>query len=332
MSSTHTSTLYDHIKTFAALRPWSFFSETDIFAIRDPRSGTLWFASIMGEARITEGISFYEGPEALAGFWDLQRADPPKPDDILTIPHLIITFDSPKVIDPQQKEFALAAGYDQKKWPDIRENIPGWRPDYPAPERLTLLETLLEQSIGVIRRANRDMECIHPAEDNEIQYLVREFSREKGKWTDNYLDIEPVELSYKITFPSEIPPQLKSKPKKPEVVQIDASFLPTPVKSDDGRVFFPLFLSFYHKRKEILLGFENIPPFPDLKSAYERIPAVVAQKLLELPFKPFQIEVRSPLLAMLLTGLTQSAGIALKQVRFMQSLDRYLDDLREELG
>ena len=333
MISSPNSNLYRHIRTFYELRPWEDLSETDIFGIREPRSGTIWFASVMGEIGITEGICFYEGPEALTAFWDFRQNDLNKPESLFTIPHFIITFETPEEIDEQQMKKTKASGPKFEKWPDIRENIPAWMPLYPEHDRLEILTTLMEQALHILRRTKKNTDFLYPDVENEDVYLIRESADQNdNEWTEALYTIEAEYPVYSIVVQTEKLALLRAKTKKPVVMQLDISLMPTPVMSEEQKLYFPLVILLIEKQKNRILGFQTIPPVPDLKTAYESLQDIIFDKLLDLSYKPFRIEVRNTILSLLLADMTENTGIEMKEVQKMENVDIYLDDLINHLN
>lgn len=69
--------------------------ETDLFGVKSPDSETLYFTSIMGSAGQFNAISIYEGVNAAEQIlWIQGQQEEAMPDDILLIPHLMVSFDN----------------------------------------------------------------------------------------------------------------------------------------------------------------------------------------------------------------------------------------------
>jgi hypothetical protein len=122
------------------LAPWNWLCESDLFAIVPQDSDTPWFASVMGSGGEFTAVSYYEGGRAADQFLHLQeQAGGSSPEDILLIPHLMVSFDRKEQIQPEDRKRLRACGYHlnrRRRWPVFQQLIPGHPPDYPRVDKL----------------------------------------------------------------------------------------------------------------------------------------------------------------------------------------------------
>jgi hypothetical protein len=119
------------------MAPWTFMQETEIFAIKNTRTGTRYFISIMGSAGEYPAMAAYEEVKGITRFWDLYNENEADSSDMLTIPHLILSFDTLEYADQEQISFVKELGFDKEfgaSWPVFKRIIPAWVPALPEKE------------------------------------------------------------------------------------------------------------------------------------------------------------------------------------------------------
>jgi hypothetical protein len=116
------------------LQPWEYMEETDTFGVRTNLSGKTYFISVMGSGDQIRAISAYEGAPGLYGFWELEDNPSIRPESVLLIPHIMLSFVSKAILDMTQKEILKITGFDKRKlreWPEVQRIIPGLVPAIP---------------------------------------------------------------------------------------------------------------------------------------------------------------------------------------------------------
>src|SRR3989304_238307 len=175
--------------------PWNWMDETDVFGIEIPENSRLYFMSIMGSGGQHYALSAYEGPKAIGGVWELQ--DNPNnlpPQTILTIPQLMLSYESRKNSDKRQLQIIKESGYPAKglkALPNLLHYIPGYVPSIPEESMLYDMVAVLEQSLDVIDRARHDINFLSPGGHPDNVYLIRKARDDKGNstWHDEYREI-----------------------------------------------------------------------------------------------------------------------------------------------
>lgn len=94
------------------LKPWTYLDESDVFGVQIPGSDKKYFVSIMGGGGEHYAIAAYEGPVALLDFWTLSDPDSWfRPADLLTIPHLMVSFENMSEIEPRTRKAIKDFGF-----------------------------------------------------------------------------------------------------------------------------------------------------------------------------------------------------------------------------
>ncbi|NBC81970.1 MAG: hypothetical protein GVY19_01185 [Bacteroidetes bacterium] len=320
------------------LSPWNAMEERDIFGVQMPDSGKCYFISIMGSAGIMYGMSAYEGNRALGQFWELQsQPENADPKMVLSIPHLIVTYDQKEFIDPDHlaliKEHAPIIA-EKDIWPDVKQVIPGRVPTLPAEDKACDFVHVLEQALDVCRRAKNDIDFLFPENNAEDEYLIRKRVSEGDSltWKDEYRRIDETPVQYDFSFTPEQVEQLMQLPKKSIVLQTDIAMLPTPVNDEQEGPFFPFLLIAACKKTGTIEGFQLLQPKPDIDAMHSNVPAAFMEMMTNAGYRPADLEVRDPLLHGLLKETLAKAGINITRVSGLEMVDNAIESFLQDMG
>ena len=325
------------------MKPWNFMSETDIFGIKIPGTKRVYFISVMGSGGEVTAVTAYSGTRALGMFWDLhQTAEDNLTSNfltggrVLTIPQLMLDFAEEKTLTTKEITRMKKLGarpVENKRWPSLKQFIPGFYPYEPDGNGLDDAAIIFEQCLEIFRYTSEDEDYIHPDEDNDDLYLIRETKAgSAGEWKNGFKEviIEPVE--YKSMFSITDLDQLAGYPVKPSILQIDLVMLPTPVKEGKNKPYFPFILLAVDKKTGLVVAFETLPPLPDIDTMYESIPQIFLRMLLKQNNRPYHIEFRSDILTTLLSELIAKVGIILSKPGKMKTMDEAIESLLKHMG
>jgi len=325
------------------MKPWDWMVETDIFGIKIPGTDRIYFISVMGSAGELTAISAYMGTRALGMFWELQQTAPGyltssfiTGSKVLTIPQLMLDFVEEELLEPEKitriKNLGAKPSED-KRWPVLDQFVPGFVPEEPEEDLLEDAAIIFEQCTDIFKHIKEDDDFIYPGDDSEDLYLIREMEAgSEMEWQNGFKEIIIEPVRYNIRFSSTDLARLSEYPKKPEVMQIDLIMLPSPVKERETKPYFPFMLLVVNKKYGIVRNFEMLPPLPDLDSMYESVPQKILKMLLKNHYLPYQIELRSEILIILLSQLFAKAGIILKKATQMKAMDEAVEGVMGHLG
>ena len=324
------------------MKPWEWMSETDIFGIKIPETERIYFISVMGSACEVTAISAYMGTRALGMFWELQQTEPGYLTSsfmtgsmVLTIPQLMLDFVEEKILGPEKitrfKNLGAKPSVD-KRWPVLDQFVPGFVPEEPEQLALGDAAIIFEQCPEIFRYTKEDDKFIYPGDDNEDLYLIREMKTgSETEWQNVFKEILIEPVKYNIRFSSAGLARLSGYPKKPELLQIDLTMLPSQVNDGKTKPYFPFMLLVVNKKSGFVRDFEMLPPLPDIDSMYESVPQKILEILLKNNYRPYQIELRSEILITLLSQLFAKAGIILKKTKHMKAMDEAMEGVMEHL-
>ena len=311
--------LYEAMQRIKETAPWQWLHEQDIFVVENPESKELGFVSVMGAIGEHYSIAVYLGEEALAQFWEFQETEPDMFafQKLFEMPHLQASFEDREFLYDEDREIIkkLSLSFRGKAaWPLFRSYKPGFFPWFLSAEEARFLTHVLEQTVDVSLRAQKDPSTLLPEEG---AYLLRK-SIKKGDaldWQDetweeyffDYADIEPQVDEFVLQ-------KLADAPKKYLTLEFDMFMLPQPAREGDEKPYYPYLLLLIDANSGLIVNQEAIPPLPDLKSMQAQLASHVAQLLLNSSTSTSRIHVDSDLFLELLAPLKDVAGITIEHV------------------
>jgi len=317
--------------------PWTYMAETDIFGVRTPGSGKTYFISIMGSAGELSALAAYEGSNALEQFWEIQENPNGNPENILLIPHIILSYVNKNEIDRVQTEIFKEAGFKGgrgRKWPDVKRVIPGLVPSVPGDSCLEDLANILEQSLEVFSRAQEDLTFILPEDQDDDVYLVREQTKKgrKTEWKDIYRKVRSQPLRYNPVVNLSNFSTIQSLPKTTVILQAGLRMIPNHIRDKINPDHFPFMVILTDKKSGLVEGFELLTPFPDYNSMLEKIPVTIIGLINKLKFRPMRIEVNEEKLFVMLDPIFRKIQINIKLVPVVKSVEEAFEGILNHMG
>lgn len=332
-------TVHDLIWEVYKLQPWSFLEETDIFGIHSPLSDKKYFISVMGSTGTLRALSAYDGAKALNQLWALEESGDTDYGEILTIPHIIVSFDEEKNTDVNQLKILRSIDKDfgyTDEFPDVKCILPCQFPKDPDESQLKDVIIILEQTLDVCRRAKEDPDLIFSDEIEPDEYLMRENSRTKdgNTWTDKYRKIKLPSLTPKTKWHRKYADELVSLPASKAVMQVHYQVLPMMVKGEGDTVYFPVTVIMTNKKTGYIENNRLMTPEPDYDTILGSIPNIVLEFIKTLGFRPRCIEVKKPFLFEALSEPMKATSIKLviqeNLTSVEEAIDHFIESAREK--
>ena len=308
------------------MAPWEYMYETDIFGVNIPGNNRTYFVSVMGSAGQMPALAAYDGAGALQMFWELQEEDSGlQPWAIVDIPHFLLSFPGKDFPDPGKLNHFKPDGVnsDEGVIPVIDKVVPGFVYFPPEGKDLDDLLFVFEQSIEVLKRASEDKYFLMPDGFTDDDYLVRESKSGPAghRWSDFYRNIPPRKIVYSGKYSKKLLTSLSNTSKTREIVQLDLVLVPNPVMDKGPKGYFAYALLITNVETGSIDGLKLLTPFPNLHAMHESVPEHVLKLLINMPRVPRVIEVRTSLMTTLLTSLLKRAGIIVRRVDKLESID-----------
>jgi len=329
-------TVYRLAADLYRLRPWTYLSETDVFGVMIPGTGKKYFLSIMGSEGTMSALSAYEETTALGQFWALEENGTADSGDVLSISHLILSFEKESDIDPDQLKRIRSMETDfgfTVEFPEVRKIIPGQFPADPDETQLNDLAFILEQAIDVCSRAAGDPDFIHPPDMDDEMYLLREQVKhgDNISWTDKYRRIKIKPLHYKYIPKQKDIDELISLPASQAIMQAHFQMMPLPVKEEGKPGFFPFIVLLVNKKSGIIENSHMAVADPDYETMLGTIPKIFLDFIKTLGFRPRSVEVKSPLLLEMLQNPLKQCDIRLLQFKQLVAMEEAIEGILKSI-
>jgi hypothetical protein len=325
---------YELMTELRELAPWEFMYEHHIFGVQFPETDNLGFVSVMGNLGEHYAVAVYLGKKGFDGFMTMQRMGYElTPDIVLQVPQLQASFEDREMITAEDRKILKQLNLrfrGRNAWPQFRSYRPGCFPWYIDQEEAQMLINGLEQLLDVAPRFETDPALLELSGPDD-RVLVRVY--ENGKWIDQ---------SQKVRFPAEPPLQskmnrealnsLKGMSKKNSSVEIDLQMMEQAVGDEQfDRPYFPFMLMLAEKQSHMILGVDLLAPLPSLEKMWELVPARVTEILANFVL-PREIQVKDPLIALLLSPLEKELGLKVKLVARLPAIEHAQRELKRFTG
>src|SRR5262249_6619551 len=173
-------------------------------------------------------------------------------------------------------------------WPLFRNYAPGMFPWFLTSSEARFLTTALEQLLDVGPRVRDDEDVLRGEEAGEFLVRVPRVENARLVWEDKIMRVPEPEL--KEAMPAPLDPQLleslKQLPEVTNLIEIELTMLPMPVREKKDRPFFPYLLMLVDASSGMILGNDMLQPLPSLDSIRAEFPTKVAEHLLQLAANP----------------------------------------------
>lgn len=335
--------LYVTARRVKEMGPWEWMMEDDVFGVRNPERDEIGFVSVMGAGGEHFAVALYQGADALYDFLALSEASRNGLADgigagrVLEIPQLQASFEDRGRLRKEDRDIIKKLDLKFRgahSWPMFRNYTPGMFPWFLTSSEARFLTTALEQLLDVAPRVRDDEDVLSGEWDDD--FLVRVPRAEKARlvWDDKIMRVPEPEL--KEAVPAPLDPQLleslKQTPEVTNVLEIELTMLPMPMREKEERPFFPYLLMLAETSSGMILGQDMLQPLPSLGAMRAELPVKVAGHLLRLGIRPVRIAVRTPTTAQSLAPLAEELGIQIKLSPKLPALDAALEFFMERMA
>jgi len=315
------------------LAPWQWMCETDLFGVKLPDLDTPYFASIMGSSGQFNAVSFYDGVHAANQFLHIQEhPGATRPEDIMLIPHLMVSFDDRKFLQPDERIQIEELGYDLKErnqWPVFQQIIPGHPHLFPAQDKLRNLIPLLEQTLHIARRTRHEEFVFMERTKEGVAGLFR-FS-EAGQWRDEYTEMSSTYEPAPIPASGRLAAQLNRIPKRELVLEVDLAMMLSPVMDRDPE-YFPFVLLLVEKDTGYIIHFELLTPHPSVDEMVAGSGRKLLKSMIDKNIHPQEIQIRSSRLQPVLNKSLTGTSVHLEVRWKLPAVDEAMASLMDFLG
>lgn len=316
------------------MAPWDWMEEVEIFGVRQPDSGRLDFASVMGMAGAYRAAAIYQGEKALADltqthsreFQELDQAA--RADALLSIPQIHLSFASLRELTKEDKAVLEALGISIPRGaeaPLFRCIHPGFHKWFLAPEEASALAVALEQLLEVAPRQklNHELLC---GQQGAGEFLIR-FQDPSGKWMEGLQRLPVPVCRLSIDLSGETVQAAAELPQRK--MTLETAFFGTlsGISEHGERPARPYLLLLVEPQSGMAVGMDIMQVETSLDDLWATIPGRILQCFQKVGCRPEALAVAAPKLAALLEQPLERLGIRLVETNALPALD----EVREHL-
>ena len=327
--------LYEAAAEFRKAAPWEWVRETDVFGVRNPKTGEVGYCCLMGELGEMLAMAVYEGTEGLQGYLKIRRGQikPGNPDALYVQKCLMLSFENKKLLQEDDLEIIGELGLafrGRNAWPVFRSYKPGYFPWFLNRDEVLYMTIALRQAMNVFIRMKHNAELLNGPRKN--LYLVRTLDPKNGKsdWEDEWRAPAPIEENGEILDEpvNEIRIQKLKKTAKPAtaVWEIDFFHTPTPILQGERPVFPYAIMVMDHDTRFIF------DMHLAVTTAYQReFLGKFLDCLEQTSIIPLEILVRKDEAAKLIGPYTKRLNIKLSTVKKLHGIDHARREMEKHL-
>lgn len=320
----------DQIKTLA---PWNWMDETDLFGVQDPERERIGFVSVMGQSGDFYGISVYLNAEGLYGFWKLYGILNDKPERLLEIPTLQVSYNNRDQVEKEDRAIMQKLGLKfrgKNAWPIFRSFVPGYYPWFLEADEARFLCIALEQLLDIAPRVKQDPDLLDPYDDERYLIRIPHPQQDKLVWSEEYIPI--YETKPQVVAADKDKPwmkQLKGMQQKHVIAELDVFMIPNALQKGESRPFFPYILIIATQRPQSVLDFRILTPEPSLAEMRSGLSQQIAEIFAEAKFIPHEIRIPKShdYLKLALAPFKKTLGIKVVETPSLKIIDSMRDAL-----
>jgi hypothetical protein len=307
---------------FKQQAPWQWMWDAQIWGIRNPETGQIGYASVMGQLGEHLALAVYHGSEGLHGWYRLsQNEEPDNPTILYEIPHLQASFEDRERLTDKDRQVIKSLGLKfrgRQEWPRFRSYVPGYVDWYVTGEEARFLTLALRQTVEMAPRLKADPMLLEPRGDH---FLVR--TRTEQGWVEEWLALEPLPPSGVMVLDEADADRLKqhfaSRIKK---VEVDMYGL-TVIRNDrDARPYVGYHFMVVESEQGLILGSDLLVADPSFEDMWMNLPNHLLKTITHAGILPKDMAVRSERIAFFLAPLAEQLNIRLKVAKRLPALDR----------
>lgn len=317
------------------MKPWLWVEETDIFGVKDPKSDTILFVSVMGLLGEYCAVALYPGAKAVAQFWQMQNSVGVEDisNMLADIRQIHAAFGNKRDLDPVEKRVVKELGLKFKgadAWPYFRSYQPGYFPWVIDKEEARLLVLALEQLLEVAPRLKEDRRLV-ARKHGTCSYLVRMPHQKDGamEWRDERHEYPPPASTFRITIPNHLVDSVRAMKSSGLTVELDVAPSPFPVGKKGERPQLPYMMLAADSDSYFVLGVELLTVEMAIEDMWMQVPSKFLEMLVKHGIRPSRLAIGTSWVAMVMQGICKDLGIEIKpdpELRAVRSARKGLEE------
>jgi hypothetical protein len=307
--------------------------DSDVFGVKDPKSGKTGFCSILGEAGTYLGLAIYLGEEGLGCLDKMFTMGSKAFDDediLYEQDNINLLFGARNEVLPRELEAMKRLGLKYRgsqAWPVFRRYLPGYFPWYLTDDEMEFAALVLEQVIAVSEAYRHSPEKAGPFPDG--RFLVQ--TCENGKWSGIRVKCHPAQPRSIYLSPTPIPDDLFEKVDSPPLPrcgawEIDVFYAAPYVNEEKGeRPYFPLVMAIMDCDTVMVVSAE----MAGRDSGAEVCRRKFIEVLASLPIWPMMIRYRRDSIRDLLSPIAEHFGMSMVKCKKLPQIEDMRKHMRQ---
>ena len=315
--------LYEAAQAFKEQAPWEWMFEDEIFGVRDPETGYIGYASVMGRLGEHLALGLYLGSEGLIGFYQLSAGEEQDNADLLLeIPHLEASFEDREVLSDKDRQVIKSLGLrfrGRQEWPLFRSYVPGYLPWFLTPGEARFLTVALQQALDVATRLRDDPSLLKPLRPGHL--MIRSLG-DRG-WNDECVEPASIQVRRPPQLLAESVAALREKLGiQPWRLEVDLYGMSAIRERGDRRPYLGYHLLIVESTSGFIVGGDLLVADPSFEEMWVQVPGRFVGAMTQFGSLPSEVVVRSEKLRYYLEPMAKQLGIKIRMSGRLPALDK----------
>jgi hypothetical protein len=315
--------LYEAALAFKEQAPWEWMFEDEIFGIRNPETGEIGYASVMGRLGEHLALGVYLGSEGLMGFYELSAgAEQGNVDLFFEVPHLQASFEDRQVLSDKDRQVIKSLGLrfrGRQEWPLFRSYVPGYLSWFLTPGEARFLAVALKQSLEVASRLRENPSLLESPRPEQL--MIRSLG-DRG-WLDEWVEPAPIQVRLPAVLREESAAALRRKlTMRPWKLEVDLYGMSGIREREGGRPYLGYHLMIVESTSGTIVGGDLLVAEPSFEEMWVQVPRRLIDAMTRLGSLPTEIVVRREKLREYLEPTAVQLGIKVSVSERLPVLDR----------
>ncbi|HPG57518.1 MAG TPA: hypothetical protein PKW98_06855 [Candidatus Wallbacteria bacterium] len=330
--------LFEAAGAFKDAACWEFMNDFDLFAVKDPVSGVIYYCSVMGRGGQMFGLAAYKGEKGFAGYKRILNGEfEENPMDAMCIQDCyMISFEDREMLFKRDLELIKALGLKfrgRNAWPQFQDYSAGMAAaGIETAETIKLLTIILEQSLQIAERfmENETMLKTRPGARTE-KCLTRVMETVDGTpvWKDKWMKPRPyVEPAPDCRLDAAVADNLaelkKAVKRRFDRLELGFFFMPARIGPEGGPQYHPFMCIMVNGGSGVVMGF-GFPEGPGKR--YSQFYKMIADALRKAGALPDEIIVSNGEAFEAMKPFAAIIGAGLKKLKRLRGVEAARESL-----
>jgi len=304
---------------------WDWMGEGDVFGVKCPETGEIYYCSIMGSGGAHFGIAAYRGTAGLNFFFEALEGQHVSSEIMYGQNCLMCSFEDREMMVKEDLQVIKSLGLKfrgRKQWTQFRDYSPGLYPWFINADQCKILTHILQQALQVAMRCRESKDHLYRRGDKLLVRTQQKDATGKAVWEDSYLTPQPSEISFTVFQLQDevLVRKLKNiKTDNSYAVEAEILYVPAPVQ-EEGRPYYPMFCVLMERKEGIVLASEMIP---QIESGGHIFLSMLLENIADSERKPSAIYVSKPAIKALFQGLCEQIGIPIHNAPQSKAMNEF---------